>query len=954
MDKTIVFSSLHNNKKTDNMAEQTKADHKDREVAFNMEELDYLTADLPDLENEGKDIYINIKQWGMDVVIRRLGFDKRKYSRMQLAGRLLLYTLKAPKTIKEYVKAMENRLNTSTAVFLLRYHKELDQAIAEQKHMDLQHDFFSAGTLIHTYLTRPRHDMPPCETPQQMFMRIAAHWVAHSAIPDDKRLAVVINKYKEMSNQLYTPATPALFNAGTTNPQQASCFIISIQDSLHSIYANKYIVAMGSKNNGGWGIDVSLIRHSEIGYSGSSNGLVPMLKSYNDDIRYVNQGGRRKGAANISCRPHHLDIFEFISLVEKQGDQYIRAHDLNISLWCPWIFWQRIREDGMWTLFCPAKTKQLNDVYGKEFEKRYIAAEKDETLKPPYKKVVRARDLYKHIIEMQRKAGMPYICHGDAANIKSNHRHNGYIRSANLCQEVIHYTDADTIGVCNLSSISVRAFAKKAVPLALAGQDISLQLKEVTKPLSTPTPVTGLIAEYVGERVRGDLKGTLKENNLDEIKVATELRSCFDFTLLGQTARSVVENVNMAMDSNKYPLDDVGSLEQGKIRRSNERHRSIGIGVNGLAEAEHILDLPKEHPYTRLLNRLIHACMYFNAVASSIQLALDAGAFVGGEFSKPYPTFAGSPFSQGKLQFDLWAEEYKERYEFLKNSTVRKVEDDLPLDPALWEQKAIVLTKDFPHIADEEDKTITTPHIQVQRREVDTIQPTWADLKRCLMKYGCRNSMFLSNMPTASTAQILRNCESTEAHTSNMYSRKVLSGAYPVLVRGLVYDLQALNLWNDDVANFIQAESGSIVRIHTFISKKYPDFPSSGWERLYHVQRKYKTMWELPQKLFLCMAAEAGRYIDQSQSTNIYLKDASEAQLKAIHLFTEELGLKTGMYYLRQGAVMETLKFTMDVSLLKEMENKEINDEAKKTKNMGDKANVTWKCTDEICTSCSS
>lgn len=891
-------------------------------------ELSYLMKDLPDIKDRETLIYEEITRDGVEAVANRMGFNKSKYSYMQLAGRLLIYTLAVPKTVKEYATVMKHRLNEDTYTFLMLHHEALDKAVAEQKEADLNHDFFSASTLIRLYLSKPHHDAPPCESPQHMLLRIAVHWhvyvydrvkfapspyIVRGTDTRPETLAKVIAKYKEMSNQLYTPASPVLFNAGTTNPQQASCFILTIGDSLHSIYANKYIVAMGSKNNGGWGIDASQVRHSEIGASGWSSGIVPMLKSYNDDIRYVDQGGKRKGAATITLRPHHIDVFEFISLADKVGDQYMRAHDLNLCLWCPWIFWQRVREDGLWTLFCPAKTSDLNDVYGKEFERRYVAAEKKEGL-DKYKRVVKARDLYKHIIDIQRKAGMPYICHSDAANIKSNHRHNGYIRSPNLCLEVIHYTDEKTIGVCNLSSINLRAFARKKVPLYLPQEGEKSKeayVEVVGKAMQRvlPDDSKGIAAAYVGEvkHARGDLTGTLEQHGMKETDVAQALREAYDFSELGRVTASVTENINMAMDTNKYPLDDEDSLEKGKIRRSNEQHRAIGIGVNGLAEAAHILDLPREHPYMRLFNKMIFACMYFNAVAKSIQLAIYDGK---------YPTFAGSPFSQGKLQFDLWAEEFKVRE--LKDGPVRKAADDIPIDPTLWGQKSIKLIGIYTPLIDHHE----VPNVAGRQYEriIDIILPTWTDLKRCLIKYGCRNSMFLAPMPTASTAQILRNCESTEAHSSNMYSRKVLKGSYPVLVRGLVEDLSEIGLWNDEVANYIQASDGSVATLHTLVKNKYT-IDAQAQARLVHIQRKYKTMWELSQKLLLTMAAEAGRYIDQSQSTNVWLKDCTDEKLQAIHLFTDELGLKTGMYYLRQGSQVEVIKFSMDSSILREVKN---------------------------------
>lgn len=693
---------------------------------------------------------------------------------------------------------------------------------------------------------------------------------------DDQRFLKVekITLSEETPEKVYTLGVENDHSYSVEGVMAQNCFLFSIGDDLDSILKTGiYRGGMISKASGGLGFDVSRVRHSEISNKGFSNGIVPMLQLYNYMVRYVDQGGRRKGAATIFLRPHHIDVEDFIELPRKTGDKYARAHDINICLWTSWIFWQRVQEDGKWTLFCPARVPQLNDLYGKEFTKAYEAAEKDPTIASHHKKVISARDLYNKIRAVIRECGMPYLMNGDAANIKSNHKHMGYISGSNLCLEVIEYTDDDTIAVCNLHSLSLRMFAK-------------------------------------GPLKSSDNKG---------------IREAFDFKLLAHMSRRVVENLNKVIDHNWYPLDKVkdGVIKPKIINRSNKKHRPVGMGVAGFAEMLHIMDLAFEDKEVSDLNKMIFACMYWNALAQSIQLAIRDGV---------YETFKGSPTSHGQLQFDLWREEF----EVVGANAARKYEDDEPITPDVWGQKEFIL--------------YTADGQSVQ----DTILPTWADIKRCIMKYGLRNSLLIALMPTASTAQVRRNCESVEAHQNNMYSRKVLKCSYPVLNRYMVTDLEDIGLWNDNTVEFIRVRNGSIKDFGKYVSDNADLFPAfnKNWERLKVVERKFKTMWEIPQRVFMKLAADRSRYIDQSSSTNIYIRDCDDEKLKAVHIYANMLGLKTLMYYLRQTGG-ETIKFTADPSMIKHIKGLTVDaineDKPKET--------VTKKpekviCTDEVCVSC--
>ncbi len=402
------------------------------------------------------------------------------------------------------------------------------------------------------------------------------------------------------------------------------------------------------------------------------------------------------------------------------------------------------------------------------------------------------------------------------------------------CQEIVQYTSKDEIAVCNLSSMNLRKYANR-------------------KP---------------------DPQG---------IRVPMGSGS-YDFHNLALMTRSDVEGLNRTIDANWYPLDkrhpDGSVRKRGKCSKSNFRHRPIGLGVSGFAEALYKMDMHFEHPQAKLLNRMIFACMYFNAMAESVQQAILHGK---------YSSFSGSPLSKGKFQFDLWREEFE-----LLGPNVFRTEEPEPVDPSMWKQSTVKLYNN--------------------QGEIDRIQPIWKDLRRCVLKYGAANSLLIAPMPTASTAQLLKNTESVEAPTSNLYSRKVLKGSYPVLNTNMMHDLESLGLWNLEMLEYIQANDGSLTDITEYAQAKYPQLQAD-WTRLKYLEQKYKTTWDLSQKIFINMAADRGRYVCQSQSTNVYLKDPDNDILKALHLTTWKLGLKTGIYYLRQKPVKEAIKFTVDVDI---------------------------------------
>jgi ribonucleoside-diphosphate reductase alpha chain len=622
----------------------------------------------------------------------------------------------------------------------------LDSSIIYDR--DFSYDYFGFKTLEKSYLLRV--DGKVAERPQQMLMRVAV-----GIHMDDMEAA--IETYNLLSEKWFTHATPTLFNAGTPKPQLSSCFLLTMQnDSIDGIYDTLKQCAKISQSAGGIGLSIHNVRATGSyikGTNGTSNGIIPMLKVFNDTARYVDQGGgKRKGAFAVYLEPWHADIFEFLDLKKNHGKEELRARDLFYALWIPDLFMKRVEENSTWSLMCPNECPGLADCYGDDFEKLYEKYEREGRAR----KTIKAQELWFEILESQTETGTPYVLFKDHANRKSNQKNLGTIKSSNLCTEIMEYTSNDEVAVCNLASIALPKFV-------VDGKFDHQQLLEVTK-------------------------------------VATK-------------------NLNKIIDINYYPVP--------QARNSNMRHRPIGLGVQGLADAFIMLRMPFESDEAQGLNRDIFETIYFGALTASMELAKKHG---------PYETFKGSPISKGIFQFDMWGVEPRS---------------------GRWD---------------------------------------WNGLRKEIKQYGVRNSLLLAPMPTASTSQILGNNECFEPYTSNIYTRRVLSGEFTVVNKHLLKDLVRLNLWNEQMKNKVIKSNGSIQNIS--------EIPQ-------HIKDLYKTVWEIKQKTIIDMAADRGAFICQSQSLNIHIQDPNFGKLTSMHFYAWKKGLKTGMYYLRTKAAADAVKFTV-------------------------------------------
>lgn len=652
----------------------------------------------------------------------------------------------------------------------VRKHSDvLNEAILHDR--DFNFDYFGFKTLEKSYLLKINGQT--AEAPQHMYMRVAVGiW------GDD--IQNVLKTYDLLSTHKMTHATPTLFNAGTKRPQLSSCFLLTMQeDSIQGIYKTLADVAAISQNAGGIGLSIHNVRATGSyikGTNGTSNGIVPMLKVFNETARYVDQGGgKRKGSFAIYLEPWHADVEDWLDLRKNHGKEERRARDLFLALWTPDLFMERVEQDADWTLFCPAEIGvELWEMHGQEFRDNYERLE----LEGKGRRTIKARALWQKVLESQIETGTPYILYKDAANEKSNQKNLGTIKSSNLCTEIMEYTSKDEQAVCNLASIAVNQFIKFP-------EKRSLKQRRA-------------LAEY-------------DHNALYDVTYQTTL------------------NLNKVIDINFYPTPET--------KASNMKHRPIGIGIQGLADTFAILGLPFTSEEAKRLNEEIFETIYFASMKASADLAKKLG---------PYETFNGSPLSEGKFQFNLWGFE------------------DSQLS-GRWD---------------------------------------WSTLRKQVVKTGARNSLLLAPMPTASTAQIMGNNEAFEAFTSNLYTRRTLSGEFVIINKHLVKDLVELGLWSENLKNRIIAEKGSVQNI--------AEIPVE-------IREIYKTVWELKQREVIDMSADRGKFICQSQSLNLFIKDANAAKLTSAHFHSWKKGLKTGMYYLRTESAVDAIAgLGIDSSSLKQ------------------------------------
>lgn len=812
--------------------------------------------------------------------IRRCSQDLSTYKNQEIAGEALIWQIvdRCP-TFSDYFYFYNSMFNEFVKKFFEDNFEELNKFVEDNIRLNfVGRDYFSASTLIGNYLIKPSMEASPLETPLCMFLRVAAQLRAPS-IEEVKSVAI------DMANSKYIPSSPTLFNSGLKKHQLSSCFLLPIQDRLDDIlYTGIGDAGMISSLGGGLGIGMTNIRHSQIGDFGQSNGIVPFAKVVDKMVEFANQSGKRKGAGTAFLSIWHYDVRDFIKAKDNFAtNAELRFTSLNTCLWTNDLFFDRVRNKQKWTLFCPAKAHKLVGLYGHSFKEVYESYEEmsiisqreiDEATKElknlsskldtsqekqeycsAVKRlneakrnhitnvVVDAATLLNLIIDLQIKSSMPYLCHGDSINTKSNHMNIAPINSSNLCLEIMEATPKDELGQeqiasCNLASLSL------------------------------------------GSYVNIDSSG----------------KPYFDYDDLANKTSNCIVNLNSVIDRNYYPLDsnrtynEDGTINghKGKISGLNQKSRPVGLGCSGLADAVQQLKIHPGSDEEIELNKMIFACIYFNALCSSVELSILHGEyhyFRTGESEVGGKTYKGSPLSNGFLQFDLWQQEADllESVGRLNNNYNKN--DNVPVDPLEWNQRKIELSNG------------------------SFIEPSWSSLREAIKKYGVRNSLLVALMPTASSAQVLRNAESTEYHQSNLYTRNVQSGHFTVMNRWLVRDLEELGVWSENLAQFLIMSRGKLTHLETYCKDHYDQFAGKNnlsreefMDKIYELTKIYKTQFEISQKHMIKMERQRGIYVDQSQSFNIFFEDPTVQKIRASHIYSNNIGNKVGMYYLRADA----------------------------------------------------
>lgn len=596
----------------------------------------------------------------------------------------------------------------------------------------------------------------------------------------------------------------------------------------------------------------------------------------------VHNGGKRKGSIAIYLEPWHPDIMAFLDLKKNFGAETERARDLFLAVWLSDLFMKRVDEDGDWYLMCPDECPGLTEKWGEEFEQlyeKYVSEGK-------FRQKLEARKIMKAILESQLETGTPYVLFKDTANRKSNQQNIGTIKSSNLCAEILLYSDNKEYAVCNLASIAVNNFIKsfEQKETFIFHSKANDKNNKLIQKLLTNKKFKFEEVKDTNEKDAIVFYGEKKIGGLLELYDFT--KSSYDFAKLEEVAYIATINLDRVIDVNYYPTIET--------KLSNMKHRPIGIGIQGLADALVMLKIPFDSDESVNFNAKMMESIYLGCVRASIDVAknrhdrmkilIDAKVKVpefydfnfvlqdkelnklyheltpckyeierNTNFYGTYSSFDGSPFSRGLLQFDMW-------------------------------------------------------NITPSQKE------KWDELKKEIAIYGLRNSQLTALMPTATTSQILGNNECFEFFTNNIYTRRTLAGDFPLVNEYLVNDLINLGLWSPDMKDLILSYNGSISEINLI-----PDF----------IKKLYPTIWEIKQSWVLKQAVARGPFVDQTQSMNIFMAVPDYQKLYSSHMWSWKNGLKTGIYYLRSKPAQDAIKFTVDPNIQKMNQKTESNNTVK-------------------------
>jgi len=579
--------------------------------------------------------------------------------------------------------------------------EELEKHIVPER--DLQFNYLGIKTLYDRYLIKDSQACP-IELPQHMFMAIAMFLAQR----EEDRQGWAIKFYNMISTFEVMLATPTLSNARTTRHQLSSCYIGSTPDNIEGIFDAYQEMAMLSKFGGGIGWDWTRIRSmgsSIDGHKNAAGGSVPFLKITNDIAIAVDQLGTRKGAIAVYMEPWHIDINDFLDLKKNSGEERRRAHDLFPAMWLNDIFMERVQQDAIWTLFDPYDTKELTDIYGEEFTKRYIELEQDESL---IKEKVKAKDLWKKILTSYFETGSPFLCFKDNANRANPNDHFGIIRSSNLCTEIFQNTEPN--------HYKIKFIFENGESVSYEEDEIVKVDSGIEKPAKKVTALDSLggLPIYVVEKEKVD--GSTAVCNLASINLS-RINAKEDIERIVPTAVRCLDNV---IDLNFYPIE--------KVKRTNMKSRSIGLGVMGEAQmlAEQKIMWGTQEHFDKIDEVMESVC--YNTISASSDLALEKGQ---------YPEFKGSKWSRGIFPQDH------------ANAEVINLVDRGGLFASAYE---------------------------------------WDELRTKVKNQGMRNGYLMAVAPTSSISILTGTTQAIEPVFKRKWSEENLSGLIPVVVPNLSPD----------------------------------------------------------------------------------------------------------------------------------------------------------------------
>jgi|TARA_B110000285_G_scaffold56964_1_gene64949 ribonucleotide reductase alpha subunit len=733
---------------------------------------------------------------------------------------------------------------------------------------DYKIDYFGYKTLERAYLMKK--DDKIVERVQHLWLRVAIQIHGND-------IEKVKETYNALSDKLFIHATPTLFNSGTSRPQLSSCYLLGMEDdSIDGIFNTLHDCASISKWAGGIGLHIHDVRAKNtkiVGTNGTSNGLIPMLKVFNNTARYVDQGGgKRSGSFAMYLEPWHGDIEDFLELRKNHGDEEMRARDLFYALWIPDFFMEMVETDDYWYLMCPNKCPGLSDVYGDEFKTKYLKYVEENK----YNKKLKARELWFQILDSQMETGTPYMLYKDSCNSKSNQKNLGMIKSSNLCTEIMEYSDKDETAVCNLASISLSSMVDETTKifdydkLEKITTIVTENLNKIIDKNFYPTPKTmksNMSHRPIGIGVQGLADAFAKlDIPFDSDQAQSVNRDIFETIYYASLKKSneisKQRNASVRSLQNDFVYDMFHDeknpgyfqwfIEVFKNDYYNPLFEYFTFANKSAGQESIRNNIQKNYHEVKPTIREILGNTFYKAIEQfleeqnkkyghninnydSFDKSLE-DILVQSQHNGSYSSFAGSPLSEGKFQFDLWDVDPSSRYD-------------------------------------------------------------WTDLREEIMLYGVRNSLCVAPMPTASTSQILSNNECFEPFTSNIYSRRTLAGEFVVINKYLMKELKDLGIWTPEMKNDIIEQKGSIQKIEGIPEK---------------IKEKYKIVWDMSMKRLIDMAKDRGAFICQSQSMNLWVEDPNYKNLTSMHFYAWRAGLKTGLYYLRRKAKHQAQQFTIE------------------------------------------